>query len=214
MAGTAQAAAASGGGGDAFAAAHRAVLADRSLQFQFEDVRQPKVDPHSMDWLERLFKMLGPYLQWVFWGGLIALAGLLIFLVAREIIARWPTVRAKAKAEAPAPVIDVRPTQERAHALLEEADRLAREGRYSEAVRVLLHRSIDDMERNFPISISTAMTSREIASIERLSAQARDVFSRIALAVEISLFGGRDLNAQQYQDCRSLYEGFALGAGR
>jgi len=213
MAGTAQGAAVAGGG-DSLTAAHKAVLADRSLQFKFEDVNRPKLDPHAFDWLDNLLRLLGPFLQWVFWAGVIALVGLFIFLVVREILARLPMRGAKRAKDEPPPVIDVRPTQARARALLEEADRLARDGHYSEAARVLLHRSIDDMERNFPISISAAMTSREIAGIDRLSAQARDVFSRIALAVEISLFGGHDLSAQQYQECRGLYESFVFGAAR
>ncbi|HVZ99997.1 MAG TPA: DUF4129 domain-containing protein [Caulobacterales bacterium] len=194
-----------------FAEAHRAVLADHSLQFRFEDVARPDPPPpQNWAWLEAI----APYLQAIFWIGVAALTALGLYMIVREIIARLPA-RAKIKAaEQAAPVVEFRPTQARARALLEEADRLAREGRYAEAARVLLHRSIEDMQRNFPIRIAPSMTSREIAALDRLSATARAVFSKIALAVELSLFGGRDLDASQYQECRALYESFAFGSGR
>ncbi len=198
-----------------FAEAHRALLQDRTLQFHFEDAKRPDPpDPHSFDWLEHLLNAVGPVLQVVFWGGVAALVGLVLFMIVREIIARLPARMRKKNAVEAAPVVEFRPTQARARALLEEADRLAREGRYGEAARVLLHRSIDDMESSLSIPIRPSMTSREIAAIDRLSQRVRDVFSKIALAVELSLFGGRDLDSAQYQECRALYESFAFGSGR
>jgi hypothetical protein len=196
-----------------FAEAHQAVLADRSLQFRFEDFKPPE-PPEWLGPLGRFLATLAPYLQYVFWGGVILLIALILFVVGREVMRRLPS-RAKKKAEAAAPeVLDVRPTHVQARALLEEADRLAREGKYSEAARVLLHRSIEDVQRNFPVAISVAMTSREISQLERMSARAREVFSRIAQAVELSLFGERALDAAQYQECRKIYESFAFDGGK
>jgi len=129
--------------------------------------------------------------------------------ILRRLPAQWRLGKKQAQ-ETPKPVF--RPTATRARALLEEADRLASEGRYSEAVRVLLHRSIEDIERAFPVTISPAQTSREIARLEPLSAQGRDVFTGIAQAVETSLFGGRALDAARFAECRAAYASFALGA--
>jgi hypothetical protein len=55
-----------------------------------------------------------------------------------------------------------------------------------------------------------SMTSREISTIEHLSARGRSTFTKIAQAVERSLFAGRPLTADTYTDCRHAYERFAL----
>jgi hypothetical protein len=204
--------AAAAGGQQSFAEAHEAVLADPALQFRFEDFKPPD-PPEWLGPLGRFFETWAFILQYVFWGGVVLLAALILFVIGREVLRRLPSRWKKSKDSAEAEVVDVRPTQHAARALLEEADRLAREGKYSEAARVLLHRSIEDVQRNFPVAISVAMTSREISRLERMSARAREVFSRIALAVEISLFGERALDAAQYQECRKIYESFAFDGG-
>ncbi len=49
------------------------------------------------------------------------------------------------------------------------------------------------------------MTSRELAEARDLPAVARTAFSRIAGAVEISLFGGRMIDEHAWTECRSAY---------
>ena len=201
--------------GQNLAEAHRALLADHTLQFRFDEVATAAPPPRpDLNWLTQLLEAIGPVLRWIFWIGLALLIAAVLFVLAREILARLPRGGRKAKAKEEIPAYEHRPTVARARALLEEADRLAGEGRYSEAARVLLHRSIDDIDRHFPASISQAMTSREIAGLDRLGARTREVFSSIARAVEVSLFGGRDLNAAQYQQCRRIYESFAFNGGK
>jgi hypothetical protein len=53
-----------------------------------------------------------------------------------------------------------------------------------------------------------SLTSRDIAKVEALPRQARDVFSGIAEAVEQSLFGGRPLDRDGFIRCRQAYEAF------
>jgi hypothetical protein len=77
-------------------------------------------------------------------------------------------------------------------------------------MRVLLHRSIEDLERAFAVTIGAGLTSREVAQLDALSGEGRDVFVRIARAVELSLFGGRALSADDFLRCRDAYAGFAL----
>jgi hypothetical protein len=79
-------------------------------------------------------------------------------------------------------------------------------------VRVLLHRSIDDMDQAFPATIVPSMTSREISLLDYLSTQGRATFVKIAQAVEASLFAGRPLTADQFADCRKAYESFVFEA--
>ena len=196
---------------DALAAAHQALRADPNLQFNFPEIQPPPPPPPWAEALGRFLRLIAPLLNDIFWAGAALIVGLILFFLIRESARRWPGFgKRKQAAAAPAPLFQ--PTTARARALLEEADRLAREGRYSEAARVLLHRSIEDIENAFRLSIGPAATSREIAQLDPLSPRGRDVFTRIALAVETSLFGGRALDASGYAACREAYSDFALGA--
>lgn len=191
---------------------HRDLLADPALQFQFERTEVPQPPP---DWLTpfiRLIELLGPFLNLIFWAGVALVVGAIVYVIVREVVRRLPQSTEEAKADQLIPVPEYRPASARAQALLGEADRLAAEGRFGEAVRILLHRSIEDMEKAFPAAIVPSMTSREISTVEHLSAQGRATFTKIAQAVERSLFAGRALSADTYADCRRAYESFALEA--
>ena len=190
---------------------HRQLLSDPSLQFKFEHLEPPK--PSALpEWLVKLFEFIAPLMNYIFWAGLVVVAGLIAYALISEIMRRLPAMQEEAKQDELPPVPEYRPAAARAHALLEEADRLAKEGRYGEAVRVLLHRSIEDMEVAFPMTIAPSMTSREISTIDHLSTQGRTTFTKIARAVEHSLFAGRPLSGDTYAECRSAYESFALEA--
>jgi hypothetical protein len=193
-------------------AAHRKLLADPTLQFQFAS---PKPKPEPPAWLEALGQILqaiAPFMNYVFWAGVIVIAGFILYAIVQEIIRRLPGGGPSTEAPPIAAKPEFRPTKERAQALLEEADRLARAGRYSEAVRVLLHRSINDIEDSFPNAVMPSLTAREIGRLEQLSARGRDVFALIARAVERSLFGGRALGAEDFAACRHAYADFVFGA--
>ena len=198
---------------DQVAAAHAAMLRDQQLQFRFSEYTAPQ----TPDWVRpvgEVLRAIAPLLQYVFWGGVIIIVLVIGYALFSEIRRRMPARAKQPKAALP-PAPDYRPNVVRARALLEEADRLASEGRYGEAARVLLHRSIEDFESVLKIVIGPALTSREIARLDRLSAQGRATFSGIAAAVERSLFGGEALSASQYTACREAYANFALqGAGR
>jgi len=198
--------------GDNFEQLHRALVTDPALQFSFEQ-REPPQPPPS--WLEPLLKMLealAPFLSYIFWAGVIVVAAMIVYAIATELLRRLPQQKSAQLSETEIPVAEFRPAAARAHALLEEADRLANEGRYGEAVRILLHRSIEDMEVAYPATIAPSMTSREISMLSYLSQQGRTTFVKIAQAVEANFFAGRALTAEQFADCRSAYESFALEA--
>ena len=197
-----------------FARAHHALLNDRALQFRADQFSVPKpreADP-LLDAIGRAIRVLAPALQYVFWGGVAVIIALIVWMIAREIFRRVAAARPPPAAQpAPAPVKpQFRPRRERAQALLSEADRLAAEGRYGEAVHVLLYRSIEDMQQTLPIAIGDALTSREIGKIQYLSERGRAAFQHIADAVETSFFGGRAVDAAGFMACRNAYEAFAL----
>jgi hypothetical protein len=93
---------------------------------------------------------------------------------------------------------------------LREADALAAEGRFAEAIRHLLFRSVDDIAKRRPRLVRPALTSRELAAAEAVPPAARDLFARIARLVERSLFGGRPVGEPDWTEARSAYADFAL----
>lgn len=198
----------------ALRALHTRLLQDHSLQFEYAPL--PVVKPwHEPKWLQALEHLIGqalnamfPALKVLFWVGVGAAVLAVLFLIARELFGvRFNTRRKPAQRVAP---VDWRPEAWKARALLEDADRLAAQGRYDEAARLLLHRGIDDIEQRRPKLVRPALTARDIAALEAVPANARAAFSRIALAVEASWFGARPLDADGFASCRRSYESFAF----
>jgi hypothetical protein len=192
------------------AEAQRRLLADKSLQFDFGQAPPPpKPPPH---WLQALLEALAPFMKYLFWGLVIA-AGLLIvaFLVREVLRVRWAGRARKVPAENVASVW--RPQEARARLLLAQADELAAQGLYAEAAHHLLLHSIQDVEDHRPRAIRPALTSRDIAALESLPPTPKEAFTRIAEVVERSLFGGRQVDAAGFAECRGAYEAFAFEGG-
>lgn len=191
----------------ALAAAHRAMLRTPGLQFDFAGLPPPPQPPGWLEPLAKLFGALAPVLRLVFWAGLAVGAALVAWFIIRELVMlRLPARKPRDKA---APV-DWRPEPARARALLEDADRLAAEGRFDEAVRLILHRSIDDLAGRRPGAVRPALTSRDIAGLPVLPTAARGAFEAIVRAVESSLFAARPARAEDFDRCRTAYERFAF----
>ncbi len=194
-------------------AAHRALVQRRDLQFDLPNWTPPAPRPPPAwlkgisDFLGHLFSGLGPVLPVLFWIVVAAAVLGLAYLVAREL--GW--IERTARRKTPQAVTDdYRPDAALAQGLLADADELARQGRFAEAVHVLLLRSIDDMRRFRPGSVSPAATSRDLARLEILPSNARPAFASMAQRVETSLFGARAVDAAGYQNARADYEAFAF----
>jgi hypothetical protein len=192
---------------DDFARAHDALLSRRDLQFDFAAYQLPK----PPDWLKPLLDLLAamaPAFPYIFWGGLIIGGVAILFFVLREVVGlRLPRFRRRAKASVEA---EWRPSEARARTLLEEADRLAAEGRFGEAAHLILFRSIEDIDGRWPNLVRPALTSRDIAGHGGLPERARQTFGEIARVVERNVFGGAELAAADFAFCRSAYQAFAL----
>ena len=193
--------------------AHQKLLAAKDLQFDFEKAPVP---PSPPDWLVDLVKALGrafeavaPVLKFVFWGGLILGAVLIAWFIARDIVRIRLEKRGTPTNLRSGPET-WRPSAQRAEALLSDADQLAEQGRFAEAVHLILMRSVDDFAGHRPGMVKPALTSRELAELDALPPQARSAFSQIAQVVERSLFGGREVDAQRFAECRAAYHNFAL----
>jgi hypothetical protein len=95
-------------------------------------------------------------------------------------------------------------------ALLEDTDALAAEGRFGEAARLLLQRSVHHIASSRPEWLTPSSTAREIGAIAGLSGAAQQAFAVIAREVERSLYGLRALAAEDWQRARAAYAAFAL----
>lgn len=206
----AEAGRAASSGGDGFEAAHAAVAGDSTLQFQVAAVEPP---PPLPDWLQALLKLLvdlGPVFLVIFWIGVAAIVLTLLWFIGREMLGI--RLLDRHKPSAPSGEGDWRPAAGVALALLSDADALAEQGRYDEAVHLILLRSIGDIDGRLPNTVRPALTARDIANLQRLPATARPAFTLIARVVEASLFGGRAVDRADFTQCRQAYEAFAFPA--
>ncbi len=193
-----------------------ALRSDGDIQFQPIDLPDA-TPPETPDWLESLFDFLGDILEpvatvfgaaWpiIFWVLVAIGAGLIIYAIYR-IIDPTRFGSRKRTIEETAWV----PEEAKALELLEEADRLAGEGRYDEATHLLLMRSVGQIAEIRPDLIEPSSTAREISVLPALPESARKAFGTIAERVERSLFALTSLSADDWQAARRAYSEFALG---
>lgn len=182
------------------------------------EVREPGWFDDAWEWLaEGLGAVLGPVgeflatnwyiLKWVLLGLLVLFV---LYWLAKSIgpLAR---VRAetKAKAAAAGSEPEWKPTREESLALLEDADRLAAQGRFDEATHLLLKRSVNQIAKAKPDWVDPSSTARELAALPALSDPARSAFRTISERVERSLFALRSLDKGDWDAARAAYADFA-----
>ncbi|MEO7171140.1 MAG: DUF4129 domain-containing protein [Pseudomonadota bacterium] len=213
-----------------FAAAHDALKADPSVQFSLTRAPPPPEPPAWLrrlgEWLVEVLRPVGRFLQWIssfmpdapyariFLWTVIAVAAAALLWMAYQRIRhgewRLPHRRRRTSTSVDMPEEAWAPEAAPARAWLNEADALAAQGRYAEAVHHLLFRSIEDIARRRPRLVRPALTSRELAATDAIPPSARDLFAGIARLVEKSLFGGRPVAPEDWETARSAYSDFAL----
>ncbi|WP_300973359.1 DUF4129 domain-containing protein [Sphingomonas sp. LHG3406-1] len=214
-----------------FDQAWKSLKADETVQFELTpappEPRTPDWIEKFGEWLESVLRPIGRFIAWLFsWLPDAAYARILLItlLVAGALFLLWiVAVRVKegewklpwrrdqpGAHEAAAADVEWQPEDMPARAWLDEADALAREGRFAEAVHCLLLRSVDDMARRRPDAVRPAMTSRELARSSLLPERARGLFAGLARTVEQSLFGGRPVAEPGWREARDAYAQFAL----
>jgi len=191
---------------DRLVSAHQTMLGTSGLQHSFSPLpATPPPPPWLLSLLEAL-KDAAPVFSYIFWGAVIIGAVLILWVLVRDLPFAERLWRRRPKAAA----TDWRPDATTARALLEEADRLAKAGRFDEAIHLLLFRSIEEIAAKRPSAVRAAFTSREIVETAPLSESGRLAFRHITEAVERSLFAGRSAGAEEFHRCRGQYETFAL----
>lgn len=160
-----------------------------------------------LDWLLSPFgRLLGASWNWVEIALLVGAAIGVVWIVWALLWPLWQDRKARARTAAP----DWTPAREEALALLEDADRLAAEGRYDEAAHLLLQRSIGQIASARPDWLSPSSTAREIGAITALPQSARHAFAEIAGLVERARYALRRLDAGDWSAARAAYAQFAL----
>lgn len=198
---------------EALAKAHARLLEDGSLQFDRVGFERPDIKPPGwLHWIGDALHFIAPVLKWVFWIGLLIVAGLILYAIVREVL-RMRAPPAKPKKPRIVAEAQWRPEAQAARDLLADADALAARGLYADAAHLLLLRSVQDIEQRQPRAVRVSLTTREIARLKALPDAARPAFDLIGRMVERSLFGGAPVGAQDFADCRKAYEAFALPEG-
>ena len=134
---------------------------------------------------------------------LVVVGGLIVSWIAREAIARTrrrapavPVETVTLEAAAPA----------RMPATFDDASRLASEGRYAEAVHALLLAAIRHFAARAKTSVQPSRTSRELVRLLPLAPDAREAFAELVRTVELSLFGGGEVGAEDYERSRARFQ--------
>ncbi len=205
------------------AKAHEDFLA--APEMQTERPREAEPDPveprrdRSNGWLNGLadaigsfLTALGPVFRVLFYLiiGVIVLS-VLYFIFGEALKARFGSPKTKDEMPEDELLEEFRPDAVAARSLLEEADALAKAGRFSEAVHLLLFRSIQDIQLKRGDGVPPSLTAREIGGLSSLPERARGALSPIIAIVERSFFGGRDVDEENWKSARSSYESFAFG---
>lgn len=217
------------GKAERFTHAWRAMRADSSVQFNYTAPPPPPQPPEWLKafsrWLDHVLAPVGRALKWVgnlfpnepyarilLWTIIAIGAGALLWALYNRIrCGEWRfRLPRLARAETTQLEEEWAPEEAGARSWLEEADALAREGRFAEAIHHLLFRSIEDIANRRPTLVRPALTSRELAASEGIPGRARDLFASIARLVERSLFGGRPVGEHDWMEARGAYSDFAL----
>lgn len=192
---------------------------------QFDEFALAPPEAREPGWFDDVLRAIGEFLASVLGpvGGFMAdswwflkwvLLGLLVLFVlywlARSIgpLARMRR-EAKAKSGLAGSEPEWQPTQQESLALLEDADRLAAEGRFDEATHLLLKRSVSQIAKAKPDWVDPSSTARELAALPALSDAARRAFRTISERVERSLFALRSLDRADWEAARAAYSDFA-----
>ncbi len=137
----------------------------------------------------------------LFWCVVTVLALLLVAWVVQSIRGR---VRDAEVPVAPPPL-----SPEIVAAPLAAAEALAAQGRFAEAIHVLLLRTLEVLSQNLAGRLSPALTSREILARIPLRAAAREALAGLVSAVELCHFGGSQATEGDFRICQDRFRHFA-----
>lgn len=199
----------------------QALRADGNVQFA--PVEIPETPPRQPSWFEEFLQDLAKFFADVFgpvgqalaaswWWIQWVLLGIAVLFAAVLLVRLYgPGFGRKSQRKADAPVAEEwQPDSAASIALLEDADRLAAQGRFDDATHLLLQRSVAQIAAARPGWVEPSTTARELAALPALPEAARGAFGVIAARVERSLFALTTLDRADWEAARAAYAQFAL----
>ena len=141
---------------------------------------------------------LPPELLWV----VVAVAVLLLLYSFRDLI---PLLRSRGGELTEEEVISAEAMRREPQVVLAAADELARQGRYRDAMHILLLRSLAELRAALDEPFADSLTSREILRSTRLPKTAREPLRDVVGRVEWTYFGERPAEREDYEACRTSF---------
>jgi hypothetical protein len=177
------------------------VLADGSYQTERPAPQElPKIEPFSIPpWLA----------ETLLWAVLVGVGALVLFFLgnlALDLLRnRTAFQRNRDHPGEGALRVETPPAEPRTldRATLAEADRLAAEGRFSEAIHLLLLVALARLQRELGARVAPAMTGRELLHLPALPGGTVEPLARMVQLSEINHFGGRRAGEPDYRNARA-----------
>ena len=177
------------------------VLSDSRYQTERPEPEQrPEFEPFTIPpWLAKT----------IFWAVIVGVVALVLFFLF-NLLLDYARDRTAFKRNRDRPVEAIQrvdtPLAERRRAdpgTLAEADRLAAEGRFGEAIHLLLLVAMARLHRELGPRVAPAMTGREVLRLPALPGATVAPLTRMVQLSEINHFGGRRAAEPDYRDCRA-----------
>jgi hypothetical protein len=141
-------------------------------------------------------------LRFLLWGAVIVGTAVIVWSLRDSL----PVVSRSRKIIAAEPVLPSPTQSNRMEEAQLEADDLARQGRYDQAMHVLLLKSLNEIHRQLGTSFAVSLTSREILRRVQLPEIGRRSLTSIIRSVERTYFGAEAAGQRDYSDCRTHFE--------
>jgi len=177
------------------------VLADGSYQTERPEPEElPRIEPFTIPpWLA----------ETLLWAVLVGVGALVLFFLgnlALDLLRnRTAFQRNRDRPGEGTLRIETPPAEARTldRATLAEADRLAGEGRFSEAIHLLLLVALARLQRELGARVAPAMTGRELLHLPALPGGTVEPLARMVQLSEINHFGGRRAGEPDYRNARA-----------
>ncbi len=185
------------------------------------------VEPWDLSWLFDWLKFNwgwggggGNWIQWLFWAIILALLGVLTWLLVRAFLKRNKSVDKLLETPADRPEEERRllealpePVRQRTR-LLEAAQRCYQEGNFNEAIIYLFSHQLVFLDKNYLIRLSRGKTNRQyLRELEPRDTLRRILADSIA-AFEDVFFGGHSITRERFEHCWNRlgqFEALAVG---
>lgn len=177
----------------------------RRLDLQTE---MPGEVAKPQDWGPQ-FEISSDFVQLLLWGAVVLGVAVVVWSLRDSL----PVFSRSRRIVAPPEAIVAAGSGRQMHDAQVEADDLAAQGYYNEAMHVLLHKSLQELHHRLGLRFSASLTSREILRRVELPDDGRGALTRIIQAVEMTYFGGRQADAADYSQCRGHFDIFRRTLG-